>query len=126
MELPKRSAAPWLALAIVVLVALLAASTYFGRKQGSTDALAVQAAEQMKKFDNGEGRQWLDSAGATVSKAIAVDAKSVPILILSGDYQVRYGFPELAAKQYELALEIQPANVDAKARLEKLRKKYLH
>ena len=119
---PKRSAAPWVALAIVVLVALLAASLYLDRRQGSTDRLAVQAAEQMKKFDNGEGRQWLDAAGATVSKAIASDPKSVPILILSGDYQMRYGFPELAAKQYELALEIDPANVAAKGRLEKLRK----
>lgn len=122
VSLPKRSAAPWVALALVLLVALLAASMYFGQKQGSTDVLAAEAAEQMKKFDNGEGRQWLDAAGATVSKAIAADPKSVAILILSGDYQLRYGFPELAAKQYGLALEIDPANVAAKARLEKLRK----
>ena len=118
----KQAVAPWLAVAIVALIAILGVSIYFTRGN-SIGELAGQAGEQLQRFDNGEGRQWLDSAGATIAKAKAINPNSVPILILSGDYQMRYGFPDLAAQQYELALQLEPTNGEAKIRLEKIRKK---
>ena len=57
---------------------------------------------QIQNFDKREGPKWLEMAAANVAKAEAINADSVPVLLVSGAFQESHG-------SYESALRAFPA-----------------
>ncbi len=68
------------------------------------------AEAQLQKFDNGDGRKWLDSAGVLIDRAIAINPDSVPVLLAAGKYHKLRGSYEEAAREFTRASELEPSN----------------
>ncbi len=80
-------------------------------KDGRAVQLLVAAAQaEMQKFQNGEGREWLDRAGASLSKAKTLRPNYVPALVLSGRYQLESGNFEEATVELLTAVKLDPTN----------------
>ena len=65
---------------------------------------------QLQKFENGHGRQWLDTAGETIAKARSLNPESVPVLLVSGHWNKYRSSYDKAVQDYARAAEIDPAN----------------
>jgi len=72
---------------------------------------------QIQKFDRHEGPKWLEMAAANVAKAEAINADSVPVLLVSGAFQERHGSYEPALRAFTRATELDPNNPEAWRRL---------
>ncbi|HLK62262.1 MAG TPA: tetratricopeptide repeat protein [Bryobacteraceae bacterium] len=75
------------------------------------------AEAQIQKFDKREGPQWLEMAAANVAKAEAINADSVPVLLVSGKLQESHGAYEPALRAFARATELDPNNPEAWRRL---------
>ncbi len=72
---------------------------------------------QIQKFARHEGPQWLEMAAANVAKAEAINADSVPVLLVSGALQESHGSYEQALRAFTRATELDPNNPEAWRRL---------
>jgi tetratricopeptide (TPR) repeat protein len=72
---------------------------------------------QIQKFDKREGPKWLEMAAANVAKAEAINADSVPVLLVSGAFQESNGSYEPALRAFTRATELDPNNPEAWRRL---------
>jgi tetratricopeptide (TPR) repeat protein len=69
---------------------------------------AALAQAQVQMFVRGEGANWLSLADATVAKARAINADSVPVLLASGIVQQQHGNYEQALREFTRATTIAP------------------
>jgi serine/threonine-protein kinase len=69
---------------------------------------AALAQAQVQMFVRGEGANWLNLADATVAKARAINADSVPVLLASGIVQQQHGNYEQALREFTRATTIAP------------------
>jgi tetratricopeptide (TPR) repeat protein len=67
---------------------------------------AALAQAQVQMFVRGEGAKWLNLADATVAKARAINADSVPVLLASGIVQQQHGNYEQAIREFTRATAI--------------------
>ena len=72
---------------------------------------------QIQNFDKREGPKWLEMAAANVAKAEAINADSVPVLLVSGAFQESHGSYESALRAFTRATELDPNNPEAWRRL---------
>jgi eukaryotic-like serine/threonine-protein kinase len=72
---------------------------------------------QIQKFDKREGPKWLEMAASNVAKAEAINADSVPVLLVSGAFQESHGSYEPALRAFTRATELDPNNPEAWRRL---------
>ena len=72
---------------------------------------------QILKFDRHEGPEWLELAAASVARAEAINADSVPVLLVSGAIQERHGSYEPALRAFTRATDLDPNNPEAWRRL---------
>jgi tetratricopeptide (TPR) repeat protein len=72
---------------------------------------------QILKFDRHEGPKWLEMAAPNVARAMAINADSVPVLLVSGAFQERHGAYEPALRAFTRATDLDPNNPDAWRRL---------
>jgi tetratricopeptide (TPR) repeat protein len=72
---------------------------------------------QIQKFDRDEGPKWLDMAAASLARAEAINADSVPVLLASGTLQERHGSYEPAIRAFTRATQLDPNNPEAWRRL---------
>jgi len=72
---------------------------------------------QILKFDRHEGPKWLEMAAASVARAKAINADSVPVLLVSGALQERHGSYEPALRAFTRATDLDPNNPEAWRRL---------
>jgi serine/threonine protein kinase/tetratricopeptide (TPR) repeat protein len=72
---------------------------------------------QIQKFQKDGGLEWLDSAGANVAKAKAINPDSVPVLLVSGSFQQEHGSYEHAINDFTRATELEPNNSETWKRL---------
>jgi superkiller protein 3 len=72
---------------------------------------------QIQKFDRREGPKWLEMAAANVARAEAINADSVPVLLVSGAFQESHGAYEPALRAFTRATELDPNNPEAWRRL---------
>ena len=89
----------------------LAAFNLAMEKDGRAVQLPVAAAQaELHKFQDGGGREWLDRAGASLSKAKTLQFDYVPALVLSGRYQLESGNFEEASVELLTAVKLDPTN----------------
>ena len=69
---------------------------------------AALAQAQVQMFVRGDGAKWLNLADATVAKARAINADSVPVLLASGIVQQQHGNYEQAIREFTRATAISP------------------
>jgi tetratricopeptide (TPR) repeat protein len=74
---------------------------------------AALAQAQVQMFVRGEGAKWLNLADATVAKARAINADSVPVLLASGIVQQQHGNYEQAIREFTRATAISPEESEA-------------
>jgi serine/threonine-protein kinase len=79
--------------------------------------LAGLADAQIQKFQKEGGTEWLDSAGANVARAKAINADSVPVLLVSGAFQQEHGSYQRAINDFTRATELEPSNPETWKRL---------
>jgi tetratricopeptide (TPR) repeat protein len=79
--------------------------------------LAGLADAQIQKFQKDSGIEWLDLAGANVTKAKAINPDSVPVLLVSGSFQQEHGSYERAISDFTRATDLDPNNSEAWKRL---------
>jgi serine/threonine protein kinase/tetratricopeptide (TPR) repeat protein len=72
---------------------------------------------QIQMFDKREGPKWLEMAAANVAKAEAINADSVPVLLVSGAFQESHGAYEPALRAFTRATALDPSNPEAWRRL---------
>jgi serine/threonine protein kinase/tetratricopeptide (TPR) repeat protein len=72
---------------------------------------------QIQKFEKREGPKWLDMAAVNVARAEAINADSVPVLLVSGAFQESHGSYEPALRAFTRATELDPNNPEAWRRL---------
>ena len=72
---------------------------------------------QIQKFDKREGPKWLEMAAANVARAEAINADTVPVLLVSGAFQESHGSYEPALRAFTRATELDPNNPEAWRRL---------
>jgi serine/threonine protein kinase/tetratricopeptide (TPR) repeat protein len=72
---------------------------------------------QISKFDRHEGPKWLEMAAVNVARAEAINADSVPVLLVSGAFQERHGSYEPALRAFTRATGLDPNNPEAWRRL---------
>ena len=72
---------------------------------------------QIQKFDKREGPEWLDLAGANVSKAKTINPDSARVLLVSGSFQEEHGSYEPAIRDFTRATELDPNDPEAWRRL---------
>jgi serine/threonine protein kinase/tetratricopeptide (TPR) repeat protein len=75
------------------------------------------AAAQILKFDMRDGPKWLETAAANVARAEAINADSVPVLLVSGAFQQSNGAYESALHAFTRATVLDPNNPEAWKRL---------
>ena len=89
----------------------LAAFNLAMEKDGRAVQLPVSAAQaELQKLHSGGGREWLDRAGASLSKAKTLQPSYVPALVLSGRYQLESGNFEEATVELLTAVKLDPTN----------------
>ncbi len=89
----------------------LAALEFAMEKDGLAVQLPVAAAQaELQQFHAGGGREWLDKAGASLSKAKSLQPSYVPALVLSGRYQLESGNFEEATMELLTAVKLDPTN----------------
>jgi serine/threonine-protein kinase len=79
--------------------------------------LAGLADAQIQKFQKEGGREWLERAGANVTKAKAMNPDSVLVLLASGSFQQEHGAYERAINDFTRATELDPDNSETWKRL---------
>lgn len=72
---------------------------------------------QIRKFDKREGSEWLKMAAENVAKAEAINADSVPVLLVSGAFQEKHGSYEPALRAFNRAVDLDPNNPEGWRRL---------
>jgi serine/threonine protein kinase/tetratricopeptide (TPR) repeat protein len=85
--------------------------------QRSALPYAGLADAQIQKFDKREGPKWLEMAAANVARAEAINADSVPVLLVSGAFQQSHGAYEPALRAFTRATELDPNNPEALRKL---------
>jgi eukaryotic-like serine/threonine-protein kinase len=79
--------------------------------------LAGLADAQIQKFQKEGGVEWLNLAGANVTKAKAINPDSVPVLLVSGSLQQEHGSYERAINDFTRATDLDPNNSETWKRL---------
>ena len=75
------------------------------------------AEAQLQLFQRDFGREWLQRAEQTVTKAQSLNADLVPVLLVAGLLKEQSGWYERAAQDYSRAVELAPDNSEAWKRL---------
>src|SRR5579884_1020526 len=66
------------------------------------------AQAQIARFRNGEGREWLDRAGASVAQAKGISPDSSAVLMAAAAWELEHGWYEQAIGDYGRATELDP------------------